>query len=539
VVRALQGFDLLSPGALAENLVEIQGHGLFGDEAFDFVLQVLGQYSHEGLGGETVLGALLVITLRHILEQIVSGKVNIVDDFAQIFVEVGVGQILEVVQSVLGNVALPLEFTFALFTDGSEVAVFVHPLDESLGHLEVLSGRRHLSSGERKVLLLLFADSVDGVFALFPEVTGEADKVEVLLNVVHDFGLEESLCGVIHDFVAELGLGDVLAELLDAGALGSGTVLVDDLIALSLGGGAVGEGFGQLLDHFEFAPEEGVLGGVDGVLVHAEEVHVDSGNGLDEAFVGGGELELAEKARADAAGGGAAETDLAVDDNGGVDVGAEESVADGVKVLLQGSGRVAHRDPVVGESGECLLDLLDDVVEGLDGLDLDLLLGLGDLDDLDFALAGLDAAFEDLLELDFVILHGFAGDVSELGVLSNLVGGSGADGVAVDIDDGLLSHVDPHNFAVLGVLVADSLVDGIDEALSGGLTAAVDLVARHSAEVGCALDDSVLELLDLFEVVGHGGGLPDLGVILLVSHLYSSFLAILPNTKKALCWSQS
>jgi len=111
----------LSPGALAENLVEIQGHGLFGDEALDFVLQVLGQYSHEGLGGETVLGALLVITLRHILEQIVSGKVNVVDDFAQILVEVGVGQVLEVVQSVLGNVALPLEFTFALFTDGSEV----------------------------------------------------------------------------------------------------------------------------------------------------------------------------------------------------------------------------------------------------------------------------------------------------------------------------------------------------------------------------------------------------------------------------------
>ena len=62
MVCALQGFDLLSPGALAENLVEIQGHGLFGDEAFDFVLQVLRQYSHEGLGGETVLGALLVIT---------------------------------------------------------------------------------------------------------------------------------------------------------------------------------------------------------------------------------------------------------------------------------------------------------------------------------------------------------------------------------------------------------------------------------------------------------------------------------------------
>ena len=49
------------------------------------------------------------------------------------------------------------------------------------------------------------------------------------LDVVHDLGLEESLCGVIHDLVAELGLGNVLSQLLDAGALGWWAVLVNDL----------------------------------------------------------------------------------------------------------------------------------------------------------------------------------------------------------------------------------------------------------------------------------------------------------------------
>ena len=54
------------------------------------------------------------------------------------------------------------------------------------------------------------------------------------MDVVHDFGLEESLSGVVHDLVAELGFGNVLAQLLDTGALGSRAVLVDDLIALAL-----------------------------------------------------------------------------------------------------------------------------------------------------------------------------------------------------------------------------------------------------------------------------------------------------------------
>ncbi len=92
------------------------------------------------------------------------------------------------------------------------------------------------AAGEGEGLLLLLADAVLGDFALLPQVGGEDDQVEVLLDVVHNLGLEEGLRGVVHDLVAELGLGDVLAELLDAGALGLGTVLVDDLIALPLGG---------------------------------------------------------------------------------------------------------------------------------------------------------------------------------------------------------------------------------------------------------------------------------------------------------------
>ena len=56
----------------------------------------------------------------------------------------------------------------------------------------------------------------------------------VHLDVVHNLGLEESLGGVIHDLVAQLGLGDVLTELLDAGAGGRGAILVDDLCNQSI-----------------------------------------------------------------------------------------------------------------------------------------------------------------------------------------------------------------------------------------------------------------------------------------------------------------
>jgi hypothetical protein len=52
----------LAPGALAQDLVQVEGDGVLGDESLHFVLQAVGQDPHQGLGGETVLGALLVIS---------------------------------------------------------------------------------------------------------------------------------------------------------------------------------------------------------------------------------------------------------------------------------------------------------------------------------------------------------------------------------------------------------------------------------------------------------------------------------------------
>ncbi len=50
-----------------------------------------------------------------------------------------------------------------------------------------------LSALESKGLLLLLGDAVLGGGDLLPKIGGEADQIEVLLDVVHDFGLEESL----------------------------------------------------------------------------------------------------------------------------------------------------------------------------------------------------------------------------------------------------------------------------------------------------------------------------------------------------------
>ena len=54
--------SLLAPGALAKDLVEVQGDCLLLDQALHLGLQADWQDPHQGLGGEPVLGALLVIT---------------------------------------------------------------------------------------------------------------------------------------------------------------------------------------------------------------------------------------------------------------------------------------------------------------------------------------------------------------------------------------------------------------------------------------------------------------------------------------------
>ena len=100
----------MAPGALSQNFVQVQSHGFLVDQAFYFGLQVVGEDPHQGLGSEPVLGTLLVITLGHVFEKVVASQIDVVDDLAQILFEVGIGQVLQVVQSVLRNISLPLKF---------------------------------------------------------------------------------------------------------------------------------------------------------------------------------------------------------------------------------------------------------------------------------------------------------------------------------------------------------------------------------------------------------------------------------------------
>ena len=104
--------------------------------------------------------------------------------------------------------------------------------------------------------------------------------------------------------------------------------------------------------------------------------------------------------------------------------------------------------------------------------------------------------------------------VAQLCVLPDFVGRPGADWVPIHIQNGLLPHVDPDDWSVFWVLVAADQLDGLLEAGQSWLAAAVDLVTGHASPIGQP-GYLVGQLLDLFKVVGHGHGLPDLGVLLI------------------------
>lgn len=75
-----------------------------------------------------------------------------------------------------------------------------------------------------------------------------------------------------------------------------------------------GDSSHQLFNDLELAAEESILVLTELIVVHAQEVKVDTRNGFDEAFKGSRELELPEEASTDAAGSGAGQADLKCDD---------------------------------------------------------------------------------------------------------------------------------------------------------------------------------------------------------------------------------
>merc|ERR1719414_1602903 len=509
-LECLKGLAL-SPGALSQDFVQVQSHGLLVDQVFYLGFQFVREDPHQSLRSKPVLGTLLVVTLRHVLEKVVSGQVDIVNDFAQVLFEVGIGQVLQVIQSVLGNVTLQLQFALAFLADGPQAGMFHHPVDKLLGQLEALGGGGDLAAGEGESLLVLLGDAVLGHLALVSQVGSEADQVEVLLDVVHNLGLEESLSGIIHDLIAQLGFGNVLAQLLNTGALGGRAVLVDDLVALPLGTIAVGESGNELFDDLEFTPEKRVFFLLNFVFVHAQDFEVDTGNGLDEALVGSGQLEFSEQAGGDAASGRAGKTDLAIDNNRAIDIGANQSATKGIKISLKRGSGVANGDAIVGETRVLFLQSLNDVMKADNLFDLHFASFFGDIDDFDFATVVFCASLQDLDEFHLVGLAASPSDSSEFSVFADFVGGPSADGVAIDVDNGLLPHVHPNDRSILGPLVATSFFDGLFKTILGGLTTAEDFVSGHPPEVGDSIE-FVGQLLDLFKVVQHGRSLVDLGV---------------------------
>ena len=222
---------IFTPSASTKNLIQIQCNFTLLNQTLNFFTKICWENPHQGLGSEPVLGPLLVVALGHVGEHEMSGLVDVVDDLAKVGLEVSLGEVLQVGESCGGNVPLPLQVALAALYQLPQVAVRLHELDEAADQLEVPGGDGALAALQRELRLLVLGHRVPGEVHLVQDVAGEHDQEVVLVDVVHDLGLEEGLGGVIHDLVAQLGLGDVLPQLLDARAAGLlRAVLVYNLI---------------------------------------------------------------------------------------------------------------------------------------------------------------------------------------------------------------------------------------------------------------------------------------------------------------------
>merc|ERR1719391_1516412 len=351
--------------------------------------------------------------------------------------------------------------------------------------------------------LLVSFNGLSGSSSSLSHVSSKANDVEVLVDVVHDLALEEGLGSIIHDLIAELGLSNVLSELLDSSASSLlGAIQVNDLVSIVLCSSTIIEGGHKLLDNLKLSSEQGILGSIHDIPVSLEEAGIDSWDSLNKSFKGGRDLELLEEAGHDTSSGGSGKTNLVIDNDGGVDGSSNKLLTDDVIVCLQWRSRVADWDSPVDESWELLLEPLNDLAQALELLDLNLRLLLVDINNLEFASIGALPALTLSKESSLLGLDDVPGNSSKLSILSNLVGRAGTDGVAVDIDSGLLTEVEPDDGAILGVDGAADLLKGLLEALNGWLSTAVDLESGDTAKVWNS-GDGIGKFLYFVEMIGH------------------------------------
>merc|ERR1719282_1154853 len=493
----------LDPGAYTEDLIEVKRDLALLNQTLHLGPHSSGQDPHQSLGSKPVLGSLLVVSLGHVGEHLVSSLVDVVDDLTQVGLEVLGGQTLEVVEGCWGNVSLPLQVTLASLHQLSQTWVLIDEVNKAALKLQILGGDGTLARGRQSnISLLISLDNLSGSSSSLSHVGSEDNDVEVLVDVVHDLGLEEGLGSVIHDLVGQLGLGNVLSQLLDASASSLlGSVQVNDLVSIVLGSHAISHLTNQLLDNLELSSEESVLALVHHVLVSLEDAGIDAGHSLNQTLVAGRDLELFEETGDDTGSGGSAQTNLIVDDDRGVDAGANQGVAHDVEVRLLGGSRVADRDPPVNQTRILLLQTLNHLAQTLQFLNLNLRLFLVDVHNLQLATIDGLPALDLLQEVELVGLDDVPGDVSQLSVLSNLVGRSGTHRFSIDIHIRLLPHVEPDDGAILGV-VGGHLLQTLLEASQGWLTTTVDLESRNSSEVRNSRK-RIWQLLDFIKMIQH------------------------------------
>merc|ERR1719507_712868 len=115
---------------------------------------ILPRFFLKSLLAKPIFGSLLVIALGHVFKQIVAGQIDIVNDLAQVFLEIIIGQTNQVVQSVLGNITLPLEFTLTLIAEYPQVFLSIHPSNESISSFKLSVGVEPLPPVKEKAFFV-------------------------------------------------------------------------------------------------------------------------------------------------------------------------------------------------------------------------------------------------------------------------------------------------------------------------------------------------------------------------------------------------
>merc|ERR1719516_153693 len=502
--RISQNLFWFHPGADTKDLIEIKRDLALLNKTLNLRLDSCRQDSHQSLGGKSVLGSLLVISLWPVCEHLVGSLVDVMDDLAKVGLEVLGGKTLKVGQSCWWNISLPLEVTLASVNETSERLILVHEVNKGCSKLQILGWDGAFATGrEGDSRLLVSLNSLTGSSCSLSHVSSKDNDVEILVDVVHDLRLEESLGSIVHDLVAELGLSNVLSQLLDTSSTSLlSAVKINDLVSIVLGTLTIGHLGNKLLDNLKFSSEQSILGHVHLVSVSLQKAGIDSGNSLNKTFKGGRDLELLEEGCNNASSGGSGETDLVVDNDWSVDGGSNQGLADDVVVSLQGRGGVADRNSPVNKSWELLLKSLNNLAQALELLDLNLRLLLVDVNNLELSTVGALSSLALTKEGSLLSLDDVSGDGSKLGIFTNLVGRTSTDGVSVDINCGFLSQVEPDDGSILGIDGSTNLLKSLLEPINGGLTTAVDLESWNSAEVWKS-GNWIGELLNFVEMVGH------------------------------------